>query len=131
MNWTGRSAGVLLAASMVISTAACTADSSSGGAASGSCANRFTYQERTYRDVANVDFTVGAKLGVATQPPCNDTGGQKKTDEAGTAQTAYEVQGISPEVAIAVGDTPAEASFFAAYSGSDLPPEVQKLMGGS
>ncbi|MFV5991348.1 DUF6281 family protein [Streptomyces sp. NPDC056231] len=131
MNWTGRSTGLLLAASMVISTAACTADSSSGGAASGSCVNRFTYQERTYRDVANVDFTVGAKLGVATQPPCDDTGGQDKTDETGTAQTAYEVHGISPEVAIAVGNTPAEASFFAAYSGADVPPEVQKLVDGS
>lgn len=131
MNGTGRSAGVLLAASMVISTAACTAGNSGGGSASGSCVNQFTYQERTYRDVANVDFTVGAKLGVATQPPCDDTGGREKTDETGTAQTAYEVHGISPDMAIAVGDTPADASFFAAYSGADLPPEVQKLRAGS
>lgn len=34
------------------------------------------------------------------------------------------------KVAIAIGDTPKTATFFAAYSGSELPPEVQKLIDG-
>lgn len=131
MRSTGRTAGALLAAAMVMSAAACTADSSSGGEESASCVNRYTYQDRSYRDVANVDFTVGKKLGVATKPPCDDTGGQDKNEEPATTETAYEVDGISPEVAIAIGDTPEEATVFAAYSGSELPPEVEKLIDGS
>lgn len=131
MSSTGRIAGALWAAAMVMSAAACTAHSSSGGEESASCVNRFTYQDRSYRDVANVDFTVGKKLGIATKPPCDDTGGRDKSEEPVTTETAYEVDGISPEVAIAIGATPEEATVFAAYSGSELPPEVEKLTGGS
>ncbi|MFE2018586.1 DUF6281 family protein [Streptomyces sp. NPDC059499] len=128
MSWTGRSIGLLGAAAMVMSVAACTADSGGGGA---SCANVYTYQDSSYRDVANVEFTLGKKLGVATQPPCDDTGGRDESEEAVTTQTAYEVDGISPEVAIAIGDTPKTATFFAVGSGSELPPEVQKMIDGS
>ncbi|MFI6704228.1 DUF6281 family protein [Streptomyces sp. NPDC050509] len=120
---------MLLATTMVVSAAACTADSSSGEGGE-SCALQFTYQGRTYRDVANVDFTVADKLGAATKPPCDDTGGQDEAEEAGTTETAYKVNGISAKVAIAVGDTPEEAVFVASYSGSKLPPEVQKLIDG-
>ncbi|MFE0731283.1 DUF6281 family protein [Streptomyces antibioticus] len=118
---------VVLAAAM-LSLAACTADNSDGEEA-GSCVYQIRYQDRTYRDVANVEFTVGEKLGDATKPPCDDTGSDAK--ESGTLETAYEVDGISPDVAIAVGDTPSEAKFVAAYSGSELPPEVKKLIDGS
>ncbi|WUD74832.1 DUF6281 family protein [Streptomyces sp. NBC_00510] len=131
MSWTGRSAGLLVATAMVMSVAACTADSDSGGEESASCVNQYTYQDRSYRDVANVKFTLGKKLGAATKPPCEDTGGQDKGEEPVTTDTAYEVDGISPKVAIAIGDTPKTATFFAVYSGSELPPEVQKLIDGS
>lgn len=113
---------------MGMSIAACSADSSGGGVESMSCVNRFTYQDRTYQDVANVNFTVGTKLGTATKPPCEDTGGRGKDEEPAVAETAFEVDGISPRVAIAVGHTPEEATFFAASSGSYLPPEVEKLI---
>ncbi|MEW1721263.1 DUF6281 family protein [Streptomyces sp. NPDC093109] len=126
----GRSAGLLLAVTMLLSAAACTADSSSGEGAE-SCALQFTYEGRTYRDVANVNFTVTGRLGTATKPPCDDTGGEGETEGVGTEETAYEVNGISPKVAIAVGGTPAEAVFVASYSGSKVPPEVQKLIDGS
>ncbi|MFE7789940.1 DUF6281 family protein [Streptomyces sp. NPDC057460] len=131
MSRTRRSAGVLMAAAMVMSVAACTADRGGGGEESASCVNRYTYQDRSYRDVANVNFTLGKKLGAATKPPCEDTGGRGKGEEPVTTETAYEVDGISPKVAIAIGDTPKTAMFFAAYSGSELPPEVQKLIDGS
>ncbi|MFC8224249.1 DUF6281 family protein [Streptomyces sp. NPDC057287] len=114
---------------MVTSVAACTADSGGGGA---SCVAQYTYQDTTYEDVGNVKFTPGKKLGVATEPPCEDTGDQGGGEEpAGVTGTAYEVEGISPEVAIAVGDTPETAKFFAVPSGSEFPPEVQKLIDGS
>ncbi|MEU9058557.1 DUF6281 family protein [Streptomyces sp. NPDC048430] len=129
MSWTRRSGGLLVAAAMVTSVAACTADSGGGGA---SCVAQYTYQGITYQDVGNVEFTLGKKLGVATEPPCEDTGGRGKSEEpAGLTETAYEVDGISPKVAIAVGDTPETATFFAVSSDSELPPEVQKLIDGS
>ncbi|MGW8884501.1 DUF6281 family protein [Streptomyces sp. NPDC055749] len=131
MSRTGQCARVLLAAAMVMSAAACTAGSSGGGAGSASCAHRFVYEDRSYQDVANVDFTVGRKLGTATEPPCYDTGSQDENTEPTTTQTAFAVDGIPPGVAIAVGDSPAEATLFAAYSGSKLPPEVRKLIRGS
>ncbi|MFG2591322.1 DUF6281 family protein [Streptomyces sp. NPDC048438] len=120
-----------MAAAVVTSVAACTVDSDSGEA-SASCVAQYTYQDITYRDVGNANFTLGKKLGVATEPPCEDTGGRGKSEEpTGLTETAYEVAGISPEVAIAVGDTPETARFFAVSSGSELPPEVQKLIDGS
>ncbi|MFG2962851.1 DUF6281 family protein [Streptomyces sp. NPDC048288] len=51
--------------------------------------------------------------------------------EAGSTETAYAVTGVSPEVAIAVGDTPDDTTFVAVYSGNELPPEVKKLVKGS
>ncbi|MFE0521466.1 DUF6281 family protein [Streptomyces sp. NPDC058954] len=126
MRRVGRS--VMLAASMLVSAVACTSDSSDGEDA-GSCAYQIRYQGRTYSDLANVHFTVGKKLGDATNPPCDDTGGDI-TDPA-TTVTAYKVDGLSPDVAIAVGDTPSQARFVAVYSGSELPPEVKKLLNGS
>ncbi|MDQ0791676.1 DUF6281 family protein [Streptomyces sp. B1I3] len=130
MRRTGRSAGLLGAAAMVMSVAACTADSGGGGAEA-SCATLYTYQDRSYQDVANVKFTLGKKLGVATQPAsCEDTGGHDESEPVMT-ETAYEVDGISPKVAIAIGDTPKTATFFAVHSGPELPPEVQKLIDGS
>ncbi|MFD0035593.1 DUF6281 family protein [Streptomyces sp. NPDC055059] len=94
------------------------------------CPRAFIYDDRTYTSVANVEFRVGSKLGTATPPPCNDTGGQ----EDGTplaAENAYAVKGISPKVAIAVGETPEEAVLTAVYSGKELPTEVKKLINRS
>ncbi|MFE5023101.1 DUF6281 family protein [Streptomyces sp. NPDC056656] len=80
----------------------------------------FTYDDRTYTSAANVEFRVGSKLGTATPPRRNDTGGQK----GGTplvAENAYAVKGISPKMAIAVGEIPEEAVLTAVYSGKELP----------
>ncbi|WP_257139900.1 DUF6281 family protein [Streptomyces anulatus] len=128
MSWSERSAGALLAAAMVMTVTGCTADSSDGGEGEASCAFEVTYQGRTYRDVANVEFTVTDKLGTATQPPCDDTGGDEETKEKETKEAAYGVKGLPPETAIAVGDTPDDAVFVVSYSGSTLPPEIQKLI---
>ncbi|MGW6205004.1 DUF6281 family protein [Streptomyces sp. NPDC055089] len=114
---------------MVTSVAACTAESGGGEA---SCVSQYTYQDITYQDVGDVEFARGKKLGVATESPCEDTGGGGKGEEpAGLTETAYEVDGVSPDAAIAVGDTPETARFFAVSSDSGLPPEVQKLIDGS
>ena len=129
MSWTRRSAGLLVAAVMVTPVAACTADSGSAGA---SCVARYTYQDTTYQSAGKVKFTLGKKLGVATEPPCLDTGQDKSEEPVGATETAYEVDGISPKVAIAVGDTPETAGLFAVRpEDSEFPPEVQKLIDGS
>ncbi|WP_329228575.1 DUF6281 family protein [Streptomyces sp. NBC_01460] len=132
MSWTRRSVGLLVAAAVVMSVAACTAEGGGGGGGGASCVARYTYQDITYQDVGNVEFTPGKKLGVATEPPCDDSGDLDKGEEpAGLTGTAYEVDGFSPEVAIAVGDTPETARFFAVSSDSEFPPEVQKLIDNS
>lgn len=133
MSWTRRSAGLLVAAAMVMSVAACTASGGGGEGGAASCANLYTYQDQSYLDAANVEFTVGKKLGVATQSTCDDTGGagENKEPVVTETETAYEVDGISPEVAIAIGDTPKTATLFTVRSGKELPPEVQKLIDGS
>jgi hypothetical protein len=41
------------------------------------------------------------------------------------------VDGISPDVAVAAGDSPDDVTFVAAYSGDKLPPKVRKLIDGS
>ncbi|MEU2875692.1 DUF6281 family protein [Streptomyces sp. NPDC007070] len=130
MSWVGRS--MALVAATAVSVVGCASGSGSDdGGGSASCVFQIRYQGRTYQDVAHVEFTVGKKLGAAVKPPCDDTGGQDDSGEAATTQTAYEVDGVAPEMAIAVGDTPGEAKFVASYSGSELPPEVKKLIHGS
>ncbi|GAA0910425.1 DUF6281 family protein [Streptomyces thermoalcalitolerans] len=128
MSRVGRSMAL---AAVMVAAVACTAGGSSDGAESGSCEYRILYHGRTYRDVANVTFTVGEKLGDATEPPCDDTGGQNASEASGTTETVHEVDGISPDVAVAVGDTPGEAEFVVSYSGTELPVEVKKLIDGS
>lgn len=90
------------------------------------CAMTVTYESRTYHDVANIDFTVGERLGTATQPPCNDTG--RRTEERATESTAYKVEGLDPDIAIAVGDTPDDAVLMTVRTDKSLPPEVEKLI---
>jgi hypothetical protein len=125
MSWARGSVTAVLTAAVAASVAACTSEGSSAEDAA-SCVYQVIYDGRTYRDVANVAFTVGGKLGAATRPPCDDTGGQ---DEGpATTETAYSVDGISPKMAIAVGDSPDDVQFVAVYSGNELPPEVKKLI---
>jgi hypothetical protein len=125
MSWAKRSVAAVLTAAVAATVAACTSEGTSADDAA-SCVYQVTYDGRTYRDVANAEFTVGRKLGAATQPPCDDTGGQD--EEPATTETAYAVDGISPKVAIAVGDSPGDVQFVAVYSGNKLPPEVKELI---
>jgi len=118
---------------MLMLAVACTSENSSGGGGeqAESCAYRVLYQDRTYRDVANVEFTAGEKLGSATVPPCDDTGGGDASEQAGETTTAYKVDGVPPEVAVAVGDSPDDTTLVAVYSGDELPSEIRKLIDGS
>ncbi|MFJ4688713.1 DUF6281 family protein [Streptomyces sp. NPDC091377] len=108
---------------LLVSTVACTAGGGGQGAAS--CAFTVRYQERTYLDVSDVEFTVGERLGDATLPPCDDTGGSDVTEETATTLSAYAVDGIPPEVALAVGDAPDDTRLVAVGSGRTLPPRIQ------
>ncbi|MFF0007541.1 DUF6281 family protein [Streptomyces tibetensis] len=130
MRWAKRSVLALLTAAAAASVSACEPEEDSGEAAA-SCVYVVTYEGRTYRDVANVEFTVGNELGTAIQPPCDDTGGRNKGEEPSTTETAYAVDGLPPTVAIAVGDAPDDVKFLAIDSGNGLPPEVKKLIADS
>ena len=123
--------GMLLAAAVLAVSVACTSPGD-GGASASVCAFLVDYQNREYSDVANVDFTVGSKLGPAALPPCDDTPNSDDDGrEAPTSTTAYAVEGLDPGIAIAVGEDPGEARFVAVYSGNEIPPEVRKLIRGS
>ncbi|MET7847279.1 DUF6281 family protein [Streptomyces avermitilis] len=125
--------GMLLAAATFAVSVACTSSSDSDGGESASlCAFLVDYKNRTYSDVANVDFTVGDKLGPATLPPCDDT--PNDDDDGRTTPssiTAYAVEGLDPSIAIAVGDEPGDARLVVVYSGKEIPPEVKKLIQSS
>ncbi len=127
MSRSGRTTRLPLVTAMLLLAVACTSESSSDGGdeQAGSCAYLVHYQGRVYRDVANAEFTADEKLGSATLPPCDDTGDRKDAEEAGETTTAYRVDGISPDVAVAVGDSPEDTVLVAAYSGSEPPPRYR------
>ncbi|KUM74693.1 DUF6281 family protein [Streptomyces curacoi] len=100
---------LIMSALLVAAAVGCAQAGGAGGAAEALCAYLVTYDHRTYRDVANVDFTVGEKLGTATIPECDDTPNDPGDTVPERRITAYEVEGMDPAAAIAVGDSPAEA----------------------
>ena len=110
----------LVVAATLASATGCTVS----GSSSAVCAYQVTYEGRTYHDVANIDFTVGEKLGTAINPPCNDQG--RRTEERATETTAYRVEGLDPDIAIAVGDLD-DAHLMVVGANKSLPPEVEKL----
>ncbi|MFD5103623.1 DUF6281 family protein [Streptomyces albidochromogenes] len=127
----GAAVWALLAATAVVTCAACTTTGHDGESAS-SCAFVVEYENRTYSDVANVDFTVGAEIGTAALPPCDDTPNDNddgRTTPAST--TAYAVEGLDPSIAIAVDDAPSDVLLVSVDRGKELPPEVKKLIDGS
>ncbi|MGW1028738.1 DUF6281 family protein [Streptomyces sp. NPDC002577] len=126
----GSTWALLAAATTITVSVACT-PLSGGGESAASCAFVVEYENRTYSDVANVDFTVGDKLGTATQPPCDDTPNDDDDGSPATPTTAYAVEGLDPGIAIAVGGAPGDAVFVAVKSDEGLPPEVKKLINGS
>jgi len=109
----------------------CTSSGSSAGSdgdGSGSCARRVEFNEQVYRDVANVDFTTGDRLGEGSMLACDDTGGQGTvSDGAVEMVNVFEIQGLDSSVAIAIGDTADTAEFFA-LDGKDLPDAVRKFI---
>ncbi|TXS68699.1 hypothetical protein EAO69_27715 [Streptomyces sp. me109] len=118
--------GMIMA--VAASTTACSAQGS-GGEAEGSCVIAAMYGGRTYKQVANVGFTVGRALGPAEFPPCGDTPGHN--DDAGPEPTtAYAVDGLNPRIAIAVRYTSDEVMLLAVQPGGSLPPEVKALARG-
>ncbi|MFE9660265.1 DUF6281 family protein [Streptomyces sp. NPDC005955] len=128
MKGTVRSVGALTAVLVAVSLSACAADDGATGSQAAACAYEVTYQGRTYGGVGDVgagDVPVGAELGRATLPPCNDHSG---SDETATTERAYAVEGVAPKVAIAVGATPDEVTLVAVRAGGELPQEVRRLI---
>ncbi|MFJ8536386.1 DUF6281 family protein [Streptomyces sp. NPDC093591] len=100
----------LVMTSLLIAAAVgCAASGGTDGAGEASCVYLVSYDGRTYSDVANVEFTVGEELGTATIPECDDTPNNPGDTVPERTITAYEVEGMDRAVAIAVGDTAAEA----------------------
>ncbi|MFC7220160.1 DUF6281 family protein [Streptomyces polyrhachis] len=130
MSRSGRQlSAVLLTIAAAAPLAACATAESGGGEAS--CVLQYTFEGRTYTDAGGeADFTVGAELGTAVKPPCEDTGGADPAEQP-TKETAYRVAGVSPQVAVAVGTSPQDAQLVAVRTDGEVPPEVRKLLDGS
>ncbi|MDT9699368.1 DUF6281 family protein [Streptomyces sp. P17] len=124
---------VVLAGMTVVALGAvgCTASDGGGepesGGAAASCAYVIDYDGRSYTDVANIDYKRGEELGTATQPPCDDTPGDGDDGSPVQETTAYRIEGLDPDVAIAVGDAPDDLIFVATRPNGELPPEVERL----
>ncbi|MEU6682997.1 DUF6281 family protein [Streptomyces sp. NPDC046832] len=67
MSWAKRSVIALLTAAAAASVSACEPEDDSGEAAP-SCVYVVTYEGRTYRDVAHVQFGLGARLAYVPLP---------------------------------------------------------------
>ncbi|MFE6696527.1 DUF6281 family protein [Streptomyces sp. NPDC057718] len=115
----------LMVALLVCGGTACGSDGGTSTQKSSACARFFTFEGREYRDVGDFPVEAGRRVGTAVQPACDQHGadGEKR----GPDMAAYEVKGVSADVAIAVGDDPDDVEIFVSYDGTELPPEVQKL----
>ena len=80
-----------------------------GGTSSASCVFAVDYGDRQYVEAGEVDTVLGAKVGTARDSVCEDQGGgeedQVPVDER-AVYTAYAVEGVDTEDAIAVRESP-------------------------
>ncbi|MDW4897608.1 DUF6281 family protein [Streptomyces californicus] len=115
----------LMVALLVCGGTACGSDGGTSTQKSSACARFFTFEGREYRDVGDFPVEAGRRVGTAVQPACDLHGadGEKR----GPDKAAYEVEGVSADVAIAVGDDPGDVEIFVSYDGAELPPEVRRL----
>ncbi|MFI6938839.1 DUF6281 family protein [Streptomyces sp. NPDC050418] len=121
---------IMMVAAALLASSAC-GSGGADGVSGTSCARTYTFEDRSYRDVEELDVKVGSRLGVALQIPCKDQGqSDPDVEPVGPDKTAYEVIGVSPKVAVAVGDSPDDVEVFVSYEGKKLPPEVEKLKKG-
>lgn len=82
-----------------------------GGTSSALCVFAVDYDDRSYVDAGKVRHTLGAEVGTARDSVCEDQGGGEEDQvEAGDLAdyTAYAIEGVDPEDAIAVRDSPGD-----------------------
>lgn len=80
-----------------------------GGTSSASCVFAVDYDDRTYVDAGKVRHTLGAEVGTARDSVCEDQGGGEEDRPAPGDlgdYTAYAIEGVDTEDAIAVRDSP-------------------------
>lgn len=86
--------------------------------------------DRVYSDVANVEFTIGDRLGTGRFLICDGTGGRGEQSESADVEerTVYQIDGLSSGVAVAVETGPSGTDFFALYKGKKLPAAVRTFI---
>ncbi|MEU4089341.1 DUF6281 family protein [Streptomyces aureus] len=133
VNLFGVSGAVRVLSVAVLATTAvgCTASTGGdGGGSAASCTYRVEYAGRTYLGSEAKGFVLGARLGAATVPACDDTPGHGDDSKRATSATAYAIKGVDPGVAIALKDAGDDVIFVDVTSGTTLP-EIKKLIRGS
>lgn len=97
------------------------------GSGSASCASAIEYDRHQYlghaAHVAPGDL--GQELGEARIPPCNDTG---DASGSGEAIAAMEIQGVSPEVAVAASYSSDVIFVRVDHPFESLPEQVRRLL---
>ncbi|MBE4767856.1 DUF6281 family protein [Streptomyces caniscabiei] len=100
---------IALAALATVPLAVGCAALDTGGTSSASCVFAVDYGDRQYVEAGEVDTVLGAKVGTARDSVCEDQGGgeedQVPVDEL-AVYTAYAVEGVDTEDAIAVRESP-------------------------
>ncbi|MDX2604209.1 DUF6281 family protein [Streptomyces caniscabiei] len=100
---------IALAALATVPLAVGCAALDTGGTSSASCVFAVDYGDRQYVEAGEVDTALGAKVGTARDSVCEDQGGgeedQVPVDER-AVYTAYAVEGVDTEDAIAVRESP-------------------------
>ncbi|WP_406219411.1 DUF6281 family protein [Streptomyces canus] len=103
-------ARLVMTVAMLAVVVGCSSGDPSGGGAAVSCAGVVTFENRDYLPTQKTGFTVGQRLGTATIAECDDTPGAPGDTIAEGTTGAYAIDGVDPAEAIAVGDSPGEAT---------------------
>jgi hypothetical protein len=103
------------------------AGGAAGGGAAASCVAAISFQDRLYFGTQAPDLAVGAEVGEAVTPPCNDTGGSD--EQPSKPFTVLSIDGIEPSIAVA---TESESGgywvWFRPGTKGQVPSAVQELL---
>ncbi|MGW0841224.1 DUF6281 family protein [Streptomyces sp. NPDC002787] len=99
---------------------------SGGGDSQASCAFVVEYGGRDYRQLANMEFELGAEVGTARTAYCDDTPDDGEAPpEPDDAFEAYAIDGLDTADAIGVRRSLDDETFFMVRQGEELPSAVE------
>jgi hypothetical protein len=137
-----RMLAVAVATPLLIGAVSCGQESQDSGEGSGgSCPLTLVYQSHTfYPYQTEKPVESGRPLGGVRYPPCDDGGGGQvdsnghvthelaSNDGTAVPARAYTITGVDPAVAFVVPSSYRHTLFFPGRYGTEMPPEVERLL---